>query len=452
MKWLIFFFLVTACGQHIEPSGKDIRDRDGDQIVDGDEEGINKYIANISPLENVQMIVKLKGHNGPGVNFENGIDVVKYSRDLMLKNAVSIPKDDYFSEWSKLIIKEGSFPEAREDYKYILKLSFNNLEQAPSKLNLRDKDKVVQSFDWQPEMEIALTKEQYIKVRNNTLSFSLARLETINSAFRISQQDSVKENTYRVLINNGETTQIFYVANEHEFEDFLKELKIYDVFDINEVNLLTTSHDHSLSQWWVRTLNGKDKVLLKDDLKNISDYRLQNFHKNTINMGRTNGHSVGQIKIQKSPSAAIMLKIRGEQQKRSFSKRYETKIVGRLAREGYRIKYEIVDIHPFPAETLNTQEILKSIQIDGMPLDQEKDLAMSLQNGTDKQGPYLEMILETEKTDFILNVPSLSAATYQATGKVREKIGHGKWVNFPGTASNPEGYLNLLIDAYTEKL
>lgn len=452
MKWLIFLYLLTACGNHIEPSGKDIRDRDGDQIVDGDEVGLNKYIANVSPLENVQMIVKLKGHTGPGINFVNGIDVVKYSKDLMVKNTVSIPKDDYFSEWSKLIIKDGSFPEASEDYRYILKLSFNKLEQAPSKLNLRDQEKVVLSFDWQPEMEIALNKDQYIKLRNNTLNFSLARLQTVNSAYRVSQQDSVKENTYRVLINNGESTQIFYVANELDFEDLLKILRIYDVFDISKVNLLTTSHDHSLSQWWARTLNGKDKVLLKDDLKNISLYRLQNFHKNTINMGRTNGQSVGQIKIKKNPSAAVMLKIRGEQQMRTFAKRYETKTVGSPAREGYRVKYEIVDIHPLAPQTLNTQEILNNIQIDGLTLDMEKDLAITVQNGTDKQGPYLEMILETERTDFIIDVPSLNAGSYQATGKVREKIDEGKWVNLQGTASNPEGYLNLLIDAYTEKL
>ncbi len=452
MKWLILLFLVTACGRHTEPAGKDIRDRDGDQIVDGDEVGMNKFIANVSPIENIQMILKLKGHPGPGVNFENGIDMAKYTKDLMVKNTISIPKDDYFSEWSKLTKKDGTFPEAGEDHRFILKLSFNKLAQAPSKLHLRSTDTILESFDWLPEMEIALNKDQYERLRNNTLSFSLSKIETINPAYRVSQQDSVKENTYRVLINNGQTTQIFYVANELAFDDLLGKLRIHNHSDIDEANLLTTSHEHSLSQWWVRTLNGKDKVLLKDDLKNISQHRLLDFHKRTITLGRSNGQSLGQLKIEKLPSAAVFLKIRGQQQRRSFSKRYESKIVGSLAREGYKVKYEIVDVHTHAVESLYTDKILSSLMINGVSLENDKDVAIAIQTGSDKQGWYLEVILETERTDFILDVPSLSASTYQSTGVVRHKIGDGKWVNAQATATNPEGYLNLLIDAYTEKL
>jgi hypothetical protein len=452
MKWLIFLFIVTACGNHTQPAGKDIRDRDGDQIMDGEEVGMNKFIANITPLENVQMIVKLKGSAGPGVNFENCIDVAKYSKDLLVKNKIRIPKDDYFGEWSKLTRKQGSLPIGENEYRYILKLSFNKLQTMPTLLHLRSSEGIILTFKWMKEMEIELTKDEYKNLQDNTYTFSLSRSDKLNPAYQMSQQESVKRNTYRVLMNNGESTNIYYVANELSFEAFLKEINVTEVFDIDMMNILTTSHSHHLSQWWVRTLNEKDKVLVKDDLKNISNYRLQGFNKDIHKLGRQNGYSQNQLKVEKHAYAEVLLKIRAEQQMRTFSTRYETKVVGSLAREGYKIKYEIIDYLPSTNEVVPANQILSNITIDGNPLLNNKDVMIHFMTGEDKLGTYVEVIIKTERTDFILNVPSLDLDSYRPTGVVRRRIGDDRWENMSGTVTNPEGYFNLLIDAYIEKL
>ena len=46
MKILILLILI-ACGKHEEPNFVDMRDKDGDQILNYEEDSLNKYIADI---------------------------------------------------------------------------------------------------------------------------------------------------------------------------------------------------------------------------------------------------------------------------------------------------------------------------------------------------------------------------------------------------------------------
>ena len=59
MKNLLVLILIMSCGRNIEPPVQDLSDDDGDQILNKDELGFNKFIADLPNVQKLNGSIKI---------------------------------------------------------------------------------------------------------------------------------------------------------------------------------------------------------------------------------------------------------------------------------------------------------------------------------------------------------------------------------------------------------
>lgn len=455
MKWLILISLLLGCGKHTQPAGKANGDIDGDQIIDGDEVGLKKFIADVSTIEHVVMTLKQKGSSAPAMNFSNDLDISKYAKELLVRNELKLPQDDYFAEWGWLKPKEGQILLNGTEKSIVLKVEFSHLKSPPECLELRSANGVIKKWDWNKELEIELSAKEVKDIQTGELKLTLSRKDKRISAYNESQWESIKRQTYRILIDDGNKAQIYYVSKSFSVNEVFTELGIESPTNITSANLLTTTHPSAISQWWYRQINGKDHVLIKADLNTLSKTYLSFFQMKVVNLIRENGLSKGPISFKKDRQSSMLLKIRGTQTSLNFKSRLEKhrRGTGGGTNADFWWEYlEIVEIASKNESEISSDILTSSILVDGVPLNKRLDLVWVISEGADLGGSFLELRLYSEQEKVEIDLSELSKDSFIKVGVVRKREESGPWI-YPKTAMlNPESALNLSIEAYLEKL
>lgn len=455
MKYL-FLVLLAACGKHDMPRALDLADTDGDQIFNEYETSdFSKYVADITPLNTVQAELKIKQGKSEVVNstieFENTLDFANYTKDLMVKHLMALPVDDYFSHYSILRIKKGSAVTLTQD-QIPAKLKLEGTDEAVHlTLITREKREFLGTFTKTIEVEFSKTTLEKIV----SGEFSLAVSRNVRTFFDTpSQETTVKEKTYRVFVNDGTSAKIYYVSKLVSFEEFLKMLGISSPLPIEGANLLTTNHPFGSPVWWVRNLNEMDKVLVREDLRILSDHFLAGLSYQRSDLIRENGRVTGNLNLLKKASARALIKIRvASQSKNQFDEwqgkeRYRT----RGGREDADFEYCY-----FMVRRLNS-----SVEIPvGVSTLRENLLVMlnhqvsddfELVPGNDESGYFWEVRFVNGITSFDLIISDLPAHTFTGVGLYEKGCPADKGPQVNTVPVNFEHKLHLVYESYVEKL
>ena len=451
MKMILLLLLLAACGKHEMPPADDMGDSDGDMIPNYREVEMDKYISKVVPLQEIE--AEMVFQTGSGVLsshkilISNKIDLQKYSIDLLIKNIATLQTNDYFSEFSHMRLKPKQNITLSEPGIVRLNIKTSEIQTQPTSVFVVYPDKKVLLGDWKQNMDINIASEDLNAVLNGAANIAFTHLTGKISFFDKTKDDTIREKTYRVLLNNGSKTDIHYVSKELKFEDILRYFNIESFRNIDDVNLLTTTHKPLASEWWIRKINDRDIIIVNENLRTLSDHYLDGFAKKELKLHRQNGVSQRNLIINKNPAAKVLLKIRGNKNTVSFrvEKKKDSDNVG-------RDRYWVCDLYYRSASQpqgtdISGEEIGANLRINGLVPTRMQVLA-------DEQGSFLEVEISNEQTDFELKLDNFAQNQYLPVGLYDKKCDKSGTPG-PELKSNPqatEHSLSLNIEAFVEKI
>lgn len=458
MKLLIILAILASCGKHSMPAEKDFRDSDGDQIVN--ELDSDMHVANVIPLNILEAelsfqtgLSSLKPHS---LVLTNKFDLENLSRDLMVKNVAAIKMNGYFQEYSLLRLKTVEKNIQLDSPTISLKLTFLSQVETANRISYIEQDQKTDLGQLSPVMEFTLTAEKLKKILSGEAFLSINNLAE-RAKFQIhTQEDSIKEKSYRVLFNNGKQTAVYYISKEVSFEQILTKFKISRYKMIEDENLLTTTLKTTESEWYVRNIGNQDIIIIKNNLRSLSDHYFKGFHKTVVKISRENGIQVNSVKLNKHPSARVLLKIRGNKNLVSWGiVRKETgHIIGGQNHENSRCILQVREGIDPVSQIISNDEVANEISY-------AKELAalqvqkIHMRGLIDEKGHFLEIDLhdQTEVVEFGLR--NIAQDQYVVEDVIHSKCGPDApkpRKPVPLRMSVPERSMNLEIEAFVEKI
>ncbi len=455
MKHLLLLIILSACN-HEMPAKKNLADTDGDQIRDEYESSESqRYIADVTPLGKIKMELTFQqgrqAIESPAIQLENFNSLDEYILKLMVKNVKTLPMNDYFFEFSEMKVTSGEYPKEINQERVGIRLKLIETDQTVqvgyfeegNHKSMGDIHKVRDFILPKSEVDNLISGKAYLTISSNIKK----------PFYEMTQHQTIKEKTYRVYFRDEEGTKVYYVANELNFKDFLKVLNINEYQMIDEVSLLTTTYDLQESSWWVRNLNATDKVVVKENLKNLSDEYLLGFEQDKIKMVRKNGVTNRTLDFSKDMNARALLKIRSLKTINEFSTRTakEYYINGRRS-EGemctsvnhYR---SIKDVF----ETTYSEDDFKN----DFQLIADNNLVnnFELKPSEDEKGFFWELTVPEGISNFKLILNNLPESDYLRLGNFKSSCFSFQNGPKPGKVLvTPEAELSLEIETYLEKI
>lgn len=447
MKWLLIVLVLYSC-KHINPPKQDLGDSDGDLIRNNEEVTVeNKFIADYSPLGGMKGIMSFK-LDGKKVElpFTNGKDLKLESFQLLLQNKKLSRNEPYFAEHTYL--RPASFEgELTNANQVNVRLIFDLSSEKPEKLTLVSDKGEMEVGKWAQIMEFTLSSSDFIQVLKGNFRFNL-----VKSSKKAEKEDTIIEKTYRVFYHDGLESKVFYVSKEFSFERFMELHKILDVIDITKFpvhSLEESSHEN----WWVKSVNNSDKVLVKASPKSLKESYLSYFKKTEGLIERLNGKSSSVVSLPSKNEAMVWLKLRVERSFKKFIEFAKSKRVhrGRRDGEGSDITctdhYRVVDSYESVAVT--EEDLLSniSLEVNGVPSRLNTIENLELTQMSDELGPYWEVVFQANGEQLSLSLDSLPDSTYVETGIYAANC-RGRNV----TLENHENKFSVKYESYIEKL
>lgn len=457
MKYLLMLLLLASCGKHEEPASQDLGDTDGDHIINKFETSdFEKNVADITPFGQIeaelrfqQGMVQVEKSN---IVLENRTNLSAYTKSLMVNNISGLTMDDYFSEQAILRLKDGQIQAAIKEKTIPVIIVFKNFNQ-PKTLTLITKDKKINLGSFKSTAAITLDKDQLESILKGDSFFSLSR-DTQKQFFINSQEEDIKEKTYRVFMDNGSEVKVYYVAKEYPFLKFLEHFKIASFQQIEEANLLTTAHATTLPAWWVRSLNSRDKIVIYENLKNLADHYFSGFKKEKHTVQRVNGQTQANLILEKPVAAKALIKIRPNQINSNFneSSKNERYRRGRPSESGDTWNcnnYFRTEVNTTPA-AVSEQDIRHAldVRIDGQLFEY-----YPLEIGEDELGTFWEIAIPTGVRKLEMSLKNLPASAYFQTGLFYSKCdGRYPAPQIVQNLRTIEKQLDLNIEAFIENI
>lgn len=450
MKYLLLFLVLSACGKHQQPIGQDLRDSDGDSIrnnIDRD-----KFMANIVTIDEIHATLEfqtgqniLKTHS---YKLSNETDLESQSKDLLVKNALSLNDHIFFSEFSKMSFKSSSQQLANLDSRLRITLHFSKTKNQPKSIFLVTPKSKIRLSEWAEKVEFSLTQDDL----NSLIAgkYFLWLSHTDNSS---SLEEDIKNKSYRIFYNKGSQTQVFYISKELSIPQILNSLGISKYKNIEEENLLTTTIKPEVSEWWVRILNTNDIVIVHANSRELSDHYFTTLEHRTEVVSRLNGFSSADFSLNKNINARILLKIRAIRKAANF----EESIVDNRRRVGgidntdkWGCVTHVRSRTPEFSTDFTNEDFQRAFLLNGNYSQQQTE-PLEIRYLEDEMGPFWE--IEILNTDFfVLSLSNISKALYKPTGAFKSEkcIGDSKNRVYNNNLQTYERSLVLNIEAFVE--
>ena len=452
MKYFIFILFIISCGKHEMPKIEDLRDSDGDQVINRDElSERDKSIAGIQPIEEIKGTFEfyqgLSIQRKYTLSFSNNKNLDQHSKDLMVKDIHSLKMNDYFSEFSSLVLKSDEKIEVNQEDFFQVKIQYTQTRSIPKKLFLVLPKEKIFLGEWKEIMYVQLTKDQLKKILSQEGILTLSFLDSKANFFHQTRAESIEEKTYRVFLNDGEKTNSYYISKQLSFLEILNLLKIEAYQMIDESNLLTTTIPQDSPTWWIRIINKNDIVIVYENLRNLSNHYFSHFEKLTSKVERINGFSKTESKVNKSLSSKALIKIRGLRTKLSFKEDKVERWRGSGGVEGSHdfcidLFRKIVNEKPV---LFDLNFLIQNLRIEILPhslFDQIK-----INELKDEIGTFWEIILPSGIEELKMSLTNLNSKEYLATGHYSSTCDRLKPL-----LRSIEGRLELNIESYIEKI
>lgn len=328
MRLFIIFIFLVSCGKFNMPGYQDYGDSDGDQVFNKDETSFSdKKIAAVIPLEDVEAkldfyegLSNLKKHS---LILGNNLDLNKYSKDLLVKSENHLKVNDYFTEFTSLQLKEEPEIYLEEQKFFPITLSFSKMKSAPENIYYVNGEEKILLGKWGPALQLSLTRGQLTAILKRQAQLSFSYLEDKRPYSDQSRAESIKDKTYRIFLNNGKTTVIYYVSKELKLEEILALFKIPEYRFVHDQNLLTTQITETQPEWWIRIIHKREIVVIFEDLKNLSAHYLKACKKVSQRLSRVNGYAMNEIDLLKDAKSKTLLTLSGSLQRVDFATKFK---------------------------------------------------------------------------------------------------------------------------------
>ena len=438
------------------PDKIDLTDSDGDQTPNGLDK--DKFKADVVVLEKIDASMEFELGQSHLVkhkfNLSNNIDLQNYSKDLMVKNIVSIPKNHFFSEFSFLKIKPDKALPLVLDGSTRIRLNFSKVKTAPKSLFLVTENKQIRIGNWSELMDFSLTQDELESILSGKFFFSLSHMDKKSDFNQQSLEENIKSKTYRVFYNDGQGTEVHYLSRNLSLNEILKKFHITKYRLIDEQNLLRTIIKPLTPEWWVRFINQSDIIIINENLRGLSNHYFKGLSKIKNVVSRINGFNVNKFIIKKNIDSRVLLKIRAEQRMISFSESSKDHRV-RVGGQDHD-KYGCVDHTRFTSKDFVTEFIhsvfLQTFLVNGKAFQVNKNI-IALRNLSDETGLFWEIELAGAE-NFEIGLINLPASNYKQVGvfKSVDCIGDDRDAKYRNNLQVPEKSLNVQIEAFVENI
>lgn len=419
------------------PSEQDFRDSDGDQVLNKDEEQqMGKFVAQTIPLERIEAVLEfytgLNNVEKHTYELKNQFDLNQYSKNLLVRNLSALKQTDHFSEFSTLTLEQSGQIILPKEEIFKIHLRFRTKKSHPQNLYLYKSGLKTLIAAWKPMMQIELTHQQLAEILGGESFLYLS--------FDESSEDSVAKKTYRVFINDGAQARAYYISKELTLEEMLSKFSINTFKFIGEENLLTTVIFPSVPEWWVRKF-GDNIIVVKEDLKIISEHYFKGFNKFYSEAKRVNGVSGAPFKLSKPLEARALLRITGKRTQVNFHTYDREYRSGSGGKDGDHNQCKDYLRKSLPEKDILFDTIFLSSQ---MILSHHHVVLREFKHGSEI---LWELEIPAGFENFTLGLSSLNSKDYVETGLYSSNCAHKKVAR-----QATEGRLELKIEAYIEKI
>ena len=227
---------------------------------------------------------------------------------------------------------------------------------------------------------------------------------------------------------------------------------------MKDINPFQNSQSQAL--WYFRELPLGDKVLAYTSQELMRDSFLKNYKKIDFNLQRINGLTSNKLSLSKNLNSLVQFKIRPSQTKRTF-KEFSEKVKHMIGggREGSPSKWTCINYYRAIDTEFNIQtsmddmlsQLIFSFNGVRTPL---AGVDHSISMKEDEFGQYLLITFPSLPEALDVYLQANPNDTYVPTGQYDLQCDKGEPVrgSISVVPTNVEGYLNLALEAYVEKL
>lgn len=438
---LLILLLIVACG-HKEPPAKDVGDSDGDHILNYQENELDKYVAETVPFGEVKATLSFQIDTKlVQIELTNNSNQALNALKLLTKSSSLLKLEDYFSEWSALR-PTTPFTEKLVELQYPVTLTLETQEK-PALLVLSDGKAVTPVQKFAKRIDFNLYAEELGKILSGKSRLELRRSAELNT---VSSEDSVHERTYRVFLFDGRVGKVHYVSREIEFEKYILLMGL-EAQDIMALKGFSSTDEKD--KWWSRSL-GDDKVLVYSNLKHLAKFQKSGFNKVEQTITRSNGKQGSVLQVTKAPDTKYVLKFRGTRTVnffREFRKNWhQGGARGEISEDCFSLNREVNLTTGLPFSRDNFSEMVLTSKEKVRTL---KELMISINESSDDQGHYYELVLDKTPETFTISLPTRPAGTFQMTGAYYVDCID---IKRGGTPTNEEGQMTINVESFIEKI
>lgn len=451
MRWIILL-LIVACGKHEEPHLKDVRDSDGDQILNYQEEGAGKYLANFDLPKKISGRIKLQALPEADITFSNDSDLKEKALAAIAQER-TFEDERFFSEFFDLNLQKNKNFDFNSNFNTV-HLYFDQLDLKAEEVILSHPSHERTLGRWHSHMKIILNREELSGLFKGSHWFRIKKSFPSSQYFQDSKDETIRKKTYKVFFSDGITSKVLYASKELTLNALKQALNISDSREVIGTELFFNSLEESSEQWFHRIhLNGH-VALVKMTLQDLRERFLQGLGKKSFTLLRQNGQAGAAVALNAAPGATVYLKIRPIKSIRSFheyteSKKYRTG----GGYHGHNTEWNcIFQMRRISSETLTTPILEEFLNNLSFKIAAEENFSVLEQ--IDEKGIFWEIAFKSESESIGLALNNSPASSFTVTGQ------YGGWCDDPyknpwvhgQIQTNVEGYLKFEIESYVEKI
>ncbi|WP_408098713.1 hypothetical protein ACJVC5_07310 [Peredibacter sp. HCB2-198] len=457
MRWLIFVLLIS-CGKHEEPKKMDLRDSDGDQIVNAYESDINKYIANIEPMGKVSGTLRFQHLEQIEMSFSNQFKTVN---EVMVGPDQQTGNKNYLSEGTQIKVS-GKIPSI--DFKqesYVVKLTFDEISSAVQEVFLISGDEQRSLGKWEPQMNVKIHNKDLKALITGNAHMTVSKKYNRENYYEVDQDESVRDNTYRVFINDGKKSEILYVSKELPIEKLKESFKINNVLEVKEDEFFFYHLETDSVRWYQRDFANGDRALVYSSLEELNKVYKERFQIKKINLSRDNGYATNNLVLNNSKLSPVFFVIRASKVMRDFHESTTSRLYvdsGGGGRDGggvtrYSCTYYLRDYINKPVQQVSFEEVLGNIQmVSGNNVLAFDANNIEMEEGSDEKGIFWKLKVNWQTENIKLQILNNPASSFTTTGQYHKYCeGNGRELR-PAVSTNMEAKFSLEIESYVEKI
>lgn len=446
MKWIVLLVLFS-CGRHQEPAGQDLRDSDGDQVLNYQESPGKQFIADYEPLGLVTGHISFAAGEMTQLSFSN-----ENRKKIDVSQMLASPdnsRDDYFSEWSNLEIEANTIKLPLQKF-FMVSFYFDEASVEPTEVILVNGKNRKSLGRWKSFLQLQMSGEDLKSLIAGTSFISLRKSFNQGRFFDQSTEETIRLKTSRVYFQDIGHNKILYVSKELTLPELFSLLKVSDSTEITNHSLFFNGEEQSPEKWFHRQLSGGGIVIAKARIQDIKKKFRDLFLAPKRTLSRVNGYTTSKVHFSVNDGERLFLKVRPRQVVRDFSEKqqiitYRTGSPARGTDDSWKCTH-------FERSVKTESSLIPAFDLFLDVLNASTAFAsLEWREQYDEAGIYWEIALKPQQSEFSLSLAQMPDSTFTVIGEYLVSCERGR-VTRGGTPANSEALLSFDIESFVEKI